>query len=174
MLDFEKKLNIKLQGNFSKLDHISYNMHYYGYSKYLNRKIFIKIFNDKKKFEKEKSSVLFMTDKYLTDFEMDNKFILVLKFINYSDIDRISQQDIYQISQKIAKLHKMKTESFHEKNLSEKIKSTLNDIKKRTNFKYLLRLVESFEEFFEIVDIESSNTQKVRLHGDFSLRNIKK
>lgn len=173
---FERKLAEELDGTFIKYEHTSYNKHYYGYSDSFQQKVFIKIFEDRKKFDQEKKSVLLFTGNYITDFCLDNKFILVLRFIEYSEIESLSNNEIAKIAERIASFH-MGTNLNHcedESKISEKIKRTLNKVKKRNDFIYLETLVLKFQEFFELVDIEYMNTERVRIHGDFSLRNLKK
>ena len=173
---FEKKIAEKLDGTFMKYKHTSYNNHYYGYSNSFQQKVFVKIFEDDNKFEQEKKSVLLLTGNYITDFKLDNKFILVLKFIEYSDIDSLSDKEIPKIADRIARFHMSIDPDYSDSKtkISEKIKSTLNELKNRENYIYLESLVQKFKEFFELADIEYIHTNKVRIHGDFSLRNIKK
>ena len=46
----KEKLERRFLAKLEKVNHISENQHYIGYSKLYNRKIFIKVFNDENKF----------------------------------------------------------------------------------------------------------------------------
>lgn len=172
---FERFLSKKLNGNFIKMNHLSYNRHYSGYSERLNKKVFIKVFEDEKKFEKEKAIVLSMTENYVQDFMLEGRFVLVLDYKDYQEITTLSDSDLVEIAKIISYFHKYTRLDLeeHDKNISDKIDATLAKLIDRENYGYLEKIVSSFRGLYGHINQAFINTEKVTIHGDFTLRNIK-
>lgn len=171
----KEKLERRFLAKLEKVNHISENQHYIGYSKLYNRKIFIKVFDDDNKFILENEilkdeSSLYITSDYL------NK-ILVLSFREYKNLVSSDMENdvIIKISKEISNFHKKKyidKGKYKETSLKKILEYNLSRLVKREEFDLLSRI---YYEFFKLLcDLEGEYKDSlVTIHGDFCLRNIK-
>ena len=171
----KEKLERRFLAKLEKVNHISENQHYIGYSKLYNRKIFIKVFNDENKFILENEilkdeSFLYITSDYI------NK-ILVLSFREYKNLVSSDMENdvLIKISKVISNFHKKKyidKGKYKETSLKKILEYNLTRLVKREEFDLLSRI---YYEFFKLLcDLEGEYKDSlVTIHGDFCLRNIK-
>ena len=171
----KEKLERRFLAKLEKVNHISENQHYIGYSKLYNRKIFIKVFGDENKFILENEilkdeSSLYITSDYL------NK-ILVLSFREYKNLVSSDMENdvLIKISKVISNFHKKKyidKGKYKETSLKKILEYNLSRLVKREEFDLLSRI---YYEFFKLLcDLEGEYKDSlVTIHGDFCLRNIK-
>ena len=171
----KEKLERRFLAKLEKVNHISENQHYIGYSKLYNRKIFIKVFDDENKFILENEilkdeSSLYITSDYL------NK-ILVLSFREYKNLVSSDMENdvLIKISKVISNFHKKKyidKGKYKETSLKKILEYNLSRLVKREEFDLLSRI---YYEFFKLLcDLEGEYKDSlVTIHGDFCLRNIK-
>lgn len=171
----KEKLERRFLAKLEKVNHISENQHYIGYSKLYNRKIFIKVFGDENKFILENEilndeSSLYITSDYL------NK-ILVLSFREYKNLVSSDMENdvLIKISKVISNFHKKKyidKGKYKETSLKKILEYNLTRLVKREEFDLLSRI---YNEFFKLLcSIEGEYKESlVTIHGDFCLRNIK-
>lgn len=171
----KEKLERRFLAKLEKVNHISENQHYIGYSKLYNRKIFIKVFDDENKFILENEilkdeSSLYITSDYL------NK-ILVLSFREYKNLVSSDMENdvLIKISKVISNFHKKKyidKGKYKETSLKNILEYNLSRLAKREEFDLLSRI---YYEFFKLLcDLEGEYKDSlVTIHGDFCLRNIK-
>ena len=171
----KEKLERRFLAKLEKVNHISENQHYIGYSKLYNRKIFIKVFDDENKFILENEilkdeSSLYITSDYL------NK-ILVLSFREYKNLVSSDMENdvLIKISKVISNFHKKKyidKGKYKETSLKKILEYNLARLVKREEFDLLSRI---YYEFFKLLcGLEGEYKDSlVTIHGDFCLRNIK-
>ena len=171
----KEKLERRFLAKLEKVNHISENQHYIGYSKLYNRKIFIKVFDDENKFILENEilkdeSSLYITSDYL------NK-ILVLSFREYKNLVSSDMENdvLIKISKVISNFYKKKyidKGKYKETSLKKILEYNLSRLVKREEFDLLSRI---YYEFFKLLcDLEGEYKDSlVTIHGDFCLRNIK-
>ena len=169
----KRQLDELLDANLQKINHISENKHFIGFSKKLGERVFVKIFKDPLKYKLE-YEVLRSKGNLLLDFSKCSA--LVLKYEDYIPLNKESVNAEYII--KIAKL----ISNFHRGNWFS-IENDKEISLERVLEKNVYRLVDR-KEYTKISDLHSKllkNISKldeeyvktlVLIHGDFGLRNI--
>ena len=101
----KRQLDELLDADLQKINHISENKHYAGFSKKFNKEVFVKIFKDPLKYNLE-YEVLKEQGTLLLNLQEHNAF--VLEYEDYIPITReaMIDEDIIRAAKLIAKFHK--------------------------------------------------------------------
>lgn len=180
-------LNEKLDGCFYLLDHVSDNLHFFGQSDKYKGKIFIKVFSEKnkKRYQSEVIfSKIFLNSLYIDSkiFAQEQQYVLIEKYIEFEHIDKVTDGNIGVIAEQIAAFHKMAK-------VKKLVMSVETSIIKRVKEHLLFPPLKTLPYYDEILEVyliltnednatkisdEYDEMEKGNIHGDFSLRNLKK
>lgn len=152
-----------------------------GYSYYFKKDIFIKIYNNEKRYNTEKI-ILENTDKsrILASLSVNKYFVNILEDRDYSDVDDFSSEVSYEAGVLLAKYHKannnLKEEIKiirNEDSILENINNFLMNLKDYPKIEKLREIYDTLFIFRDLITTEYKSLDKVVMHGDFGLRNIK-
>jgi thiamine kinase-like enzyme len=152
----------------------NYNTTICGYSNALQKKVFIKIFAERDKYENEKQVCLSMISECgFIDSNDDETYYIVYAFRNYKDIV-INKRNIREIAALIADFHKTAI-AFNKPSemLSHKLIRSMDEIRVFLTDKKLEDIYDKISSYFDFLDIEERLIGEVTVHGDFGTRNIK-
>ena len=101
----KRQLDELLDANLQKINHISENKHFIGFSKKLGEKVFVKIFKDSLKYKLE-YRVLRNKGNFLLTFPEYSA--LVLKYEDYTPLNKenVNAEDIIKIAELISDFHR--------------------------------------------------------------------
>ena len=169
----KRQLDELLDANLQKINHISENKHFIGFSKKLGEKVFVKIFKDPLKYKLE-YEVLRRKGNLLLDFPECSA--LVLKYEDYIPLNKesVNDEDIIKIAKLISDFHGGSGRSIeNDKEISLK-KVLEKNVYRLTDRKEYTKIYELYSRFLRNIsklDEEYGKTL-VFIHGDFGLRNI--
>ena len=169
----KRQLDELLDANVQKINHISENKHFIGFSKKLGERVFVKIFKDSLKYKLE-YEVLRSKGDLLLDFPKCSA--LVLKYEDYIPLNKesINDEDTIKIAKLISDFHRGNWFSIgHEKGFSlEKVlEKNVFRLADRKEYTKIYELYSRFLRNISKLDEEYRKTL-VFIHGDFGLRNI--
>lgn len=163
-----------------KYQHTSSNSHYYGYSKYYNAEVFVKVFSSIRRFQNEYNALkILCPDEVLDHYECDGIYVLVLKYREYIDVQYATPKDYYQIGVMVATYHiKLQNKQligsqYNMQNPIDKLISEITNLKEHRKYGKLIAVYRQLSEFLPIAQHEYSKMDKILIHGDFGLRNTK-
>ena len=169
----KRQLDELLGANLQKINHISENKHFIGFSKKLGERVFVKIFKDPLKYRLE-YRVLRNKGNFLLTFP--EYFALVLKYEDYTPLNKenVNAEDIIKIAGVISEFHRGNWFSIeHEKGFSlEKVlDKNVYRLADRKEFTKICELHSKIQKNISKLDEEYGKTL-VLIHGDFGFRNI--
>ena len=171
----KRQLDELLDANLQKINHISENKHFIGFSKKLGERVFVKIFKDPLKYKLE-YEVLRSKGNLLLDFAKCSA--LVLKYEDYIPLNKesVNDEDTIKIAKLISDFHRVNWFSIgHEKGFSLKkvLEKNVYRLADRKEFTKICELHSKIQKNISKLDEEYVKTL-VFIHGDFGLRNIMK
>ena len=171
----KRQLDELLDANLQKINHISENKHFIGFSKKLGERVFVKIFKDPLKYELE-YKVLRDKTNLILDFPKCSA--LVLKYEDYIPLNKesVNDEDTIKIAKLISDFHRGNWFSIgHEKGFSLKkvLEKNVYRLTDRKEFTKICKLHSKIQKNISKLDEEYVKTL-VLIHGDFGLRNIMK
>ena len=169
----KRQLDELLDANLQKINHISENKHFIGFSKKLGEKVFVKIFKDPLKYELEYKVLGDKTNLLLTFPEY---FVLVLKYEDFIQLNKesVDDEDIIKIAKLISDFHKgnwLEIENEKETSLEKVLEKNVYRLADRKEYTKICELYSKFLRNISKLDEEYRKTL-VFIHGDFGLRNI--
>lgn len=169
----KRQLDELLDADLQKINHISENNHFIGFSKKLEQRVFVKIFKDPLKYRLE-YRVLRNKDNFLLNFP--EYFALVLKYEDYIPLNKesVNGEDTIKIAKLISDFHRGNWFSIeHEKGFSlEKVLGkNVYRLADRKEYTKISVLYSKFLRNISKLDEEYVKTL-VLIHGDFGFRNI--
>lgn len=171
----KRQLDELLDANLQKINHISENKHFIGFSKKLGERVFVKIFKDLLKYRLE-YRVLRNKGNFLLTFPEYSA--LVLKYEDYTPLNKesVNDEDTIKIAKLISDFHRGNWFSIgHEKGFSLKkvLEKNVYRLTDRKEFTKICELHSKIQKNISKLDEEYVKTL-VLIHGDFGLRNIMK
>ena len=175
----KRQLDELLDANVQKINHISENKHFIGFSKKLGERVFVKIFKDPLKYKLE-YEVLRSKGNLLLDFSKCSA--LVLKYEDYIPLKKesVNAEYIIKIAKLISNFHRgnwleIENEKENEKETSLKkvLEKNVYRLTDRKEFTKICELHSKIQKNISKLDEEYVKTL-VFIHGDFGLRNIMK
>ena len=175
----KRQLDELLDANLQKINHISENKHFIGFSKKLGERVFVKIFKDPLKYKLE-YEVLRSKGNLLLDFAKCSA--LVLKYEDYIPLNKesVNAEYIIKIAKLISNFHRgnwleIENEKENEKETSLKkvLEKNVYRLTDRKEFTKICELHSKIQKNISKLDEEYVKTL-VFIHGDFGLRNIMK
>ena len=169
----KKQLDELLDANLQKINHISENKHFIGFSKRLGQRVFVKIFKDPLKYKLE-YKVLRDKGNFLLDFP--EYFALVLKYEDYIPLNKenVNDEDIIKIAVLISDFHRgdwFPIENDKEISLEKILEKNVYRLADRKEYTEIINLHSKILKNISKLDEEYENTLAL-IHGDFGLRNI--
>ena len=169
----KRQLDELLDANLQKINHISENKHFIGFSKRLGKRVFVKIFKDPLKYRLE-YKVLRNKSNFLLDFP--EYFALVLKYEDFTPLNKesINDEDIIKIAVLISDFHRgdwFPIENDKEISLEKILEKNIYRLADRKEYIKISNLHSKILKNISKLDEEYEKTL-VLIHGDFGLRNI--
>ena len=171
----KRQLDELLDANLQKINHISENKHFIGFSKKLGERVFVKIFKDPLKYKLE-YKVLRSKGNLLLDFAKCSA--LVLKCEDYIPLNKesVNDEDTIKIAKLISDFHRgnwLEIEYEKESLLEKVLEKNVYRLADRKEYTKISELYSKFLRNISKLDEEYGKTL-VFIHGDFGLRNIMK
>lgn len=171
----KRQLDELLDANLQKINHISENKHFIGFSKRLGQCVFVKIFKDSLKYKLE-YEVLRSKGNLLLDFAKCSA--LVLKYEDYIPLNKesVNDEDTIKIAKLISDFHRgnwFEIENEKETSLEKVLEKNVFRLADRKEYTKISELYSKFLRNISKLDEEYVKTL-VLIHGDFGLRNIMK
>ena len=171
----KRQLDELLDANLQKINHISENKHFIGFSKKLGERVFVKIFKDPLKYKLE-YEVLRSKGNLLLDFAKCST--LVLKYEDYIPLNKesVNAEYIIKIAKLISNFHRgnwLEIENEKETSLEKVLGKNVYRLADRKEYTKIHELYSKFLRNISKLDEEYGKTL-VFIHGDFGLRNIMK
>lgn len=171
----KKQLDELLDANLQKINHISENKHFIGFSKRLGQRVFVKIFKDPLKYKLE-YEVLRSKGNLLLDFAKCSA--LVLKYEDYIPLNKesVNDEDTIKIAKLISDFHRgnwFEIENEKETSLEQVLEKNVYRLADRKEFTKICELHSKIQKNISKLDEEYVKTL-VLIHGDFGFRNIMK
>ena len=169
----KRQLDELLDANLQKINHISENKHFIGFSKKLGERVFVKIFKDPLKYKLE-YKVLRSKGNLLLDFAKCSA--LVLKCEDYIPLNKesVNDEDTIKIAKLISDFHRgnwLEIEYEKESLLEKVLEKNVYRLADRKEYTKICELYSKFLRNISKLDEEYGKTL-VFIHGDFGLRNI--
>ena len=169
----KRQLNELLDANLQKINHISENKHFIGFSKKLGERVFVKIFKDPLKYELEYKV---LRDKTNLILDLPEYFALVLKYEDFIPLNKesVNDEDIIKIAKLISDFHRgnwLEIENEKETSLEKVLGKNVYRLADRKEYTKIYELYSRFLRNISKLDEEYRKTL-VFIHGDFGLRNI--
>ena len=169
----KRQLNELLDANLQKINHISENKHFIGFSKKLGERVFVKIFKDPLKYELEYKV---LRDKTNLILDLPEYFALVLKYEDFIPLNKesVNDEDIIKIAKLISDFHRgnwLEIENEKETSLEKVLEKNVYRLADRKEYTKISKLHSKFLKNISRLDEEYENTLAL-IHGDFGLRNI--
>ena len=169
----KRQLDELLDANLQKINHISENKHFIGFSKKLGERVFVKIFKDPLKYKLE-YEVLRNKGNFLLTFPEYS--VLVLKYEDYTPLNKenVNVEDIIKTAELISDFHKgnwLEIENEKEISLEKVLEKNVYRLADRKEYTKISELYSKFLKNISKLDEEYEKTL-VLIHGDFGLRNI--
>ena len=162
-----------IDNNLQRINHISENNHFIGFSKKLEKQVFVKIFKDPLKYELEYKV---LRDKTNLILDLPEYFALVLKYEDYIPLNKesVNDEDIVKIAKLISDFHGgngCSIENDKEISLKKVLEKNVYRLADRKEYTKIYELYSKFLRNISKLDEEYRKTL-VFIHGDFGLRNI--
>lgn len=169
----KRQLDELLDANLQKINHISENKHFIGFSKKLGERVFVKIFKDPLKYKLE-YEVLRNKGNFLLTFPEYSA--LVLKYEDYTPLNKenVNTEDIIKIAELISDFHRgnwLSIKNEKEISLEKVLEKNVYRLADRKEYTEISELHSKFLKNISKLDEEYEKTL-VLIHGDFGLRNI--
>ena len=169
----KRQLDELLDADLQKINHISENKHYAGFSKKFNKEVFVKIFKDPLKYRLE-YKVLRNKGNFLLDFPEYST--LVLKYEDFIPLNKesVNDEDIIKIAELISDFHRgnwLLIENDKEISLEKVLEKNVYRLADRKEYTKISEIHSKFLKNISKLDEEYEKTL-VLIHGDFGLRNI--
>lgn len=169
----KRQLDKLLDTNLQRINHISENNHFIGFSKKLEKQVFVKIFKDPLKYRLE-YKVLRNKGNFLLDFPEYSA--LVLKYEEFIPLSKesVEDEDIIKIAELISDFHRgnwLSIENDKEISLEKVLEKNVYRLADRKEYTEISELHSKFLKNISKLDEEYEKTL-VLIHGDFGLRNI--
>ncbi|MEZ7743034.1 phosphotransferase [Gemella sp. 20925_1_85] len=169
----KRQLDKLLDTNLQRINHISENNHFIGFSKKLEKQVFVKIFKDPLKYELEYKV---LRDKTNLILDLPEYFALVLKYEDYIPLNKesVNDEDIVKIAKLISDFHGgngCSIENDKEISLKKVLEKNVYRLADRKEYTKIYELYSKFLRNISKLDEEYRKTL-VFIHGDFGLRNI--
>ena len=169
----KRQLDELLYADLQKINHISENKHYAGFSKKFNKEVFVKIFKDPLKYNLE-YEVLKEQGTLLLNLQEYNAF--VLEYEDYIPLTRetMADDDIIKAAKLIAKFHKdnwLMIKNEKEVSLEKVLEKNVTRIADRREYEKVCEINSKLLKNIKVLEAEYEETL-VLIHGDFGLRNI--
>ena len=169
----KRQLDELLDANLQKINHISENKHFIGFSKKLGEKVFVKIFKDPLKYRLEYRVLRNKGNCLLTFPEYS---ALVLKYEDYTPLNKenVNAEDIIKIAELISDFHRgnwLSIENDKEISLEKVLGKNVYRLSDRKEYTKIYELYSKFLRNISKLDEEYEKTL-VLIHGDFGFRNI--
>ena len=172
----KRQLDELLDANLQKINHISENKHFIGFSKKLGERVFVKIFKDPLKYKLEYEVLRSKGNLLLLDFAKYSA--LVLKYEDYIPLNKesVNAEYIIKIAKLISNFHRgnwLEIENEKETSLEKVLGKNVYRLADRKEYTKIHELYSKFLRNISKLDEEYGKTL-VFIHGDFGLRNIMK
>ena len=169
----KRQLDELLDANLQKINHISENKHFIGFSKKLGERVFVKIFKDPLKYKLE-YEVLRSKGNLLLDFSKCSA--LVLKYEDYIPLNKesVNDEDTIKIAKLIFDFHKgnwFEIKNEKETSLEKVLEKNVFRLADRKEYTKISELYSKFLRNISKLDEKYGKTL-VFIHGDFGFRNI--
>ncbi|EIC1657207.1 hypothetical protein K9135_002932 [Listeria monocytogenes] len=163
-----------------EISHVSYNKHFTGYSEKFEQFVFVKVFTVKniEKFSTELAILKSNQNRYIYDFGSIGYNFLILKDYTLEEFEARTLNNykvLSELSTLIADYHQSNKEKDIPKkdNISFRICSDLKKLKSRKNYNELCDIYKKLLSMRDVIEVEYNCREKVAIHGDFGVRNIK-
>ena len=171
----KRQLDELLDANLQKINHISENKNFIGFSKKLGERVFVKIFKDPLKYKLE-YRVLRNKGNFLLTFPEYSA--LILKYEEFIPLSKesVEDEDIIKIAELISDFHRgnwLSIENDKEISLGKVLEKNVYRLADRKEYTKISELHSKFLKNISKLDEEYEKTL-VLIHGDFGLRNIMK
>ena len=169
----KRQLDELLDANLQKINHISENKHFIGFSKKLGERVFVKIFKDPLKYKLE-YRVLRNKGNFLLTFPEYSA--LILKYEEFIPLSKesVEDEDIIKIAKLISDFHRgnwLSIENDKEISLEKVLEKNVYRLADRKEYTEISKLHSKFLKNISKLDEEYEKTL-VLIHGDFGFRNI--
>ena len=169
----KRQLDELLDANLQKINHISENKHFIGFSKKLGERVFVKIFKDPLKYSLE-YRVLRNKGNFLLTFPEYSA--LILKYEDYTPLNKenVNAEYIIKIAKLISNFHRgnwLEIENEKETSLEKVLRKNVYRLVDRKEYTKISDLHSKLLKNISKLDEEYGKTL-VFIHGDFGLRNI--
>lgn len=174
-------INKVFQGEFTRLNYNYYNLLFYGFSKKYNQKVFLKLFPKYRedRFLNELNALKNNNNNFFVDnFESENYFILILKYLEFVDLDKNyfnKKENIEKLAILLAEFHNQDNPDIicKGRNIIDRINDNINRIKARKEYPEVLEIWNKLKINSLSVSEEYDNYIKKDIHGDVWIGNIK-
>ncbi len=166
------------------VDHKSKNQHYVGHSKQLNKSIFVKFFNSKKRYDTELTLLeVVVRPVLLGSYEHVGCSAILLEYCDMKEVTEMSMASAYEYGGLLGRFHRVSTQERTQRikclsgdlsTLFARIDETMERLSSHQEYRKVFRVYSSLLKFKVIYQQEYEGLAKVVLHGDFGLRNIKR
>lgn len=174
-------LNDYYKAKLKNIHDIAGNVHLSGYSELYKKDLFVKIFSNKDMFYAEQHvNQVYYPEIYLDSVIFEDNYVVVLKDRQLEDTDKekISKEQAYLYGNLLADFHNKLTGNvsvYEDKSsLGEQIDTLVKTLQNTEYIDNINDVNKIIKERLEKVQLEYELLPRVVLHGDFSIRNIKK
>ncbi|ASP40049.1 hypothetical protein CHH28_15815 [Bacterioplanes sanyensis] len=178
-----ERLSREYDCDLTSLDHPSKNLHFSGRSKRLNKDIFVKLYDSKKRCSTELAILeVLQSSTLLGSYEYGECRAVILEYCDMQDVTEMSMATAYDYGILLGRFHKVATNertqqirelSGESSTLFARIDETIGRISSHPAYAKVLRIYHELSQFSAVYQQEYEALPKVVLHGDFGLRNIK-
>ena len=175
-------LNDYYAADFKKIHDIAGNQHLVGHSVRFDKDLFVKIFTESEMFYAEQNVYqVYCPEIYLDSVIFGDKYIVVLidRELHDTDAEPVDEQRAAQYGEMLARFHQKVTDKvlvadYTKTKLSDRILNAVDGLKNTKYEEDVKKAMEILRPDFDQADEEYKQLPHVVLHGDFSLRNIKR
>ena len=174
-------LNDYYKAKLKNIHDIAGNVHLSGYSELYKKDLFVKIFSNKDMFYAEQHvNQVYYPEIYLDSVIFEDNYVVVLKDRQLEDTDKkkISKEQAYLYGNLLADFHNKLTGNvsvYEDKSsLGEQIDTLVKTLQNTEYIDDINAVNKIIKERLEKAQLEYELLPRVVLHGDFSIRNIKK
>ena len=175
-------LNDYYAADFKKIHDIAGNQHLVGHSVRFDKDLFVKIFTESEMFYAEQNvNQVYCPEIYLDSVIFGDKYIVVLidRELHDTDAEPVDEQRAAQYGEMLARFHQKVTDKvlvadYTKTKLSDRILNAVDGLRNTKYEEDVKKAMEILRPDFDQADEEYKQLPHVVLHGDFSLRNIKR
>ncbi len=175
-------LNDYYSADFRKIHDVAGNQHLVGHSTRFDKNLFVKIFTESEMFYAEQNvNQVYCPDIYLDSVIFGDRYIVVLVDRELHDMDdeAVDEERAAHYGRMLAEFHqkvtgKVLVPDYTKTRLSDRLLNAVEGLKGTKYEEDAGKVMALLKDDFEKADEEYRQLPHVVLHGDFSLRNIKR